>query len=138
MSFDHVQTASVIRYPFLWHREFEQGETEGRKPRPTVVAVRLVRPSGEDVLVLLPITSKPPSPGRKAVEIPKKEKRMAGLQADLRLWIVLDEYNLDFVGKSYYLSPEAKLGRFSKAFFGPVAMDFVKGRETAKGVNRKA
>ena len=35
-----------------WVREAERGETEGRKPRPAAVGVRIARPKGEDMLVL--------------------------------------------------------------------------------------
>jgi hypothetical protein len=93
-------------------REAERGETEGRKPRPVAVGVRIARPKGEDLLVLFPITSQPPSPDRFAVEIPEIEKRRAGLDATLRLWIILDEYNQDILGRSFYLEPEPPLGRF--------------------------
>ncbi len=31
MSFEDIQTASGIRYPYLWVREAKRGETEGRK-----------------------------------------------------------------------------------------------------------
>ncbi|MEZ2127876.1 MULTISPECIES: hypothetical protein [unclassified Sinorhizobium] len=41
MSYDLIQTASVIRYPYLWAREAGRGETEGRKERPVAVGVRM-------------------------------------------------------------------------------------------------
>ena len=55
----------------------------------------------------------------------------------MRLWIVLDEYNLDVVGKSFYLEPEPPLGRFSKAFFLPLLQTFIARRSEARGVNRR-
>ena len=82
----------------------ERDETEGRKPRPVAVGVRITRPKGEDVLVLFPITSQP-SPDRFAVEIPEMEKRR-------------------IVGRSFHLEPEPPLGRFSKAFFLPLMIEF--------------
>ena len=39
--------------------------------------------------------------GRFAAEIPDTEKRRAGLDGDIRLWIVLDEYNQDVIGRSF-------------------------------------
>jgi hypothetical protein len=60
-----------------------------------------------------------PRPDRFASEIPEIEKRGARLDAKLRLWIILDEYNQDTIGQSFYLEPEPPLGRFSKAFFLP-------------------
>jgi hypothetical protein len=79
--------------------------------------VRLARPKGEDLLVLFPITSQPPSSDRFAVEIPEMEKRRAGLDASLRLWIILDEYNQDVIGQSFYLEPEPPLGISARRFF---------------------
>ena len=37
MSFDQLRTGCVILFPYLWVREAERGETEGRKPRPVTV-----------------------------------------------------------------------------------------------------
>ena len=137
MSFDQLRTGCVILFPYLWVREAERGETEGRKPRPVAVGVRIARSTGDDVLVLFPITSQPPSPDRFAAEIPEMEKRRAGLDATLRLWIILDEYNQDTIGQSFYLEPEPPLGRFSKAFFLPLMKEFIARRATSGGVNSR-
>ena len=128
MSRDELRTGCVIRFPYLWVREAERGETEGRKPRPVAVGVQIARPKGEDLLVLFPITSQPPSSDRFAVEIPEMEKRRAGLDASLRLWIILDEYNQDVIGQSFYLEPDSQLGHFSKAFFLPLMKEFIARR----------
>ena len=135
MSYADIQTACVIHYPYLWAREARRGETEGRKDRPVSVGIRLSRAEG-DLLVLLPITTKEPEPARFATEIPLIEKRRAGLDPDLRLWIILDEYNTDIVGQSFYLEPEQPIGRFSKAFFLPLVRAFVARRKSLTGVSR--
>jgi hypothetical protein len=137
VSLDQLRTGCVIRYPYLWVREAELGETEGRKPRPVAVGVRIVRPHGDDVLVLFPITSQPPSRNRFAAEIPEMEKRRAGLDATLRLWIILDEYNQHTIEQSFYLEPEPPLGYFSKAFFLPLMKEFIARRAATRGVNRR-
>lgn len=137
MSLDQLRTGCVIRFPYLWVREAERGETEGRKPRPVAVGVRISRPKGEDVLVLFPITSQPPSSDRFAVEIPEMEKHRAGLDVTPRLWIILDEYNQDVIGRSFYLEPELPMGRFSKAFFLPLMKEFIARRAGTRGVNRQ-
>lgn len=137
MSYEDIQTGCVIRFPYLWSREAERGEVEGRKPRPTAVGFRLRRPEGHDLLVLFPITSQPPRPERFAVEIPEMEKRRAGLDTTLRLWIVLDDYNTDLIALSFYLEPEPPLGRFSKAFFSPLMHEFVRRRSQTRGVDRQ-
>lgn len=74
MSYDLIQTACIIRYPYLWAREARRGETEGRKERPVAVGVRMPRPDGDLVLVF-PITTQQPETSRFAVEIPAMEKR---------------------------------------------------------------
>jgi hypothetical protein len=137
VSLDDLRTGCVIRFPYLWVRQAERGETEGRKRRPVAVGVRIPRPASSDVLVLFPITTQPPSPDRFAAEITEMEKRRAGLDATLRLWIILDEYDQDTVDGSFYLEPEPPLGRFSKAFFLPLMKEFIARRATARGVNRR-
>lgn len=134
-SYDDIQTAAVIRYPYLWARQAAKGETEGRKERPVAVGVRLARPNG-DMVLFFPITTKQPEKGRFVAEIPTIEKRRAGLDADLRLWIILDEYNADIVGQSFYLEPEPPIGRFSKAFFLPLLREFITRRKSATEVSR--
>jgi len=135
LSFEEIQTASVVRYPYLWVREAGHGETEGRKNRPVAVGIRLSRPDG-DLLILFPITTKQPEPVRFAAEIPATEKRRAGLDVDLRVWLILDEYNTDIIGQSYYLEPEPPMGRFSKAFFLPLVREFIARRQSLRGISR--
>lgn len=134
-SFDHIASGSVILYPYLWAREAEKGETSGRKSRPTAVVVR--KPSADgDVIALLAITSQPPAHARTAVEIPDIEKRRAGLSVDIRLWIILDEYNLDVIGSSFHLEPQPPIGAFSRAFFIPLFERFVQGLKHSKAIKR--
>ena len=135
MSFELLQTGAVLRYAYLWARQSKVGETEGRKDRPVAVGGRLARKSG-DLILFFPITSKEPEASRFAAEIPPIEKRRAGLDADMRLWLILDEYNTDIVGQSFYLEPASPLGSFSKAFFLPLLRAFVARRKTTIEVNR--
>lgn len=135
MAFEDLTTGSVIRYPYVWSREAAQGETEGRKDRPTAVGVRLPREDG-DLIVLFPITSQPPVHNAFAVEIPEIEKRRAGLDTDKQLWIILDEYNDDVIGRSFYLEPEPPLGAFSPAFFKPLILEFIRRKKSRAGVSR--
>ena len=104
MSHDEIQTACVVRYPYLWAREARRGETEGRKERPVAVGVRMPQPDG-DLVLFFPITTKQPEASRFAAEVPAIEKRRAGLDTDRRLWIIFDEFNTDVVGRSFYPSP---------------------------------
>ena len=133
--YDDIQTAAVVRYPYLWSREAEKGETEGRKERPVTVGFRITRPDGDLVLVF-PNTTKQPGAGRFAMDIPAIEKRRAGLDVDLRLWIILEKFNSDVIGRSFYLEPEPPIGRFSKAFFLPILREFIARHKTLTEVNR--
>ncbi len=133
--YDKVQTAAVVRYPYLWSHEANEGGTEGRKSRPVAVSVRIAR-SGGDLVLFFPITTKMPDRNRFAVEIPTIEKRRAGLDADLPLWLILDEFNSDIIGRSFYLEPEPPLGHFSKAFFLPLLREFIARRKSFAEVSR--
>lgn len=109
MSYDDILTAAVVRYPYLWARQARDGETEGRKDRPVAVGVRLSRPDG-DLVLFFPITSKQPDASRFFSEIPDIEKRRAGVDQEIRLWIIFDQFNTDIVGRSCYLEPEPPVG----------------------------
>ena len=135
MSYDDIQTATVIRYPYLWAWQARAGETEGRKERPVAVGVRMPRADG-DLILFFPITSKEPEASRFSAEIPAIEKRRTGLDVEMRLWIILDEFNSDIVGRSFYLEPEPPIGRFSKAFFLPLLREFIARRKSSTDVNR--
>lgn len=135
MSFEQLQTGVVLRYANLWTRQTKAGETDGRKDRPVAVGVRIARKSG-DLILFFPVTSKEPEASRFAAEIPPIEKRRAGLDADIRLWLILDEYNTDIVGQSFYLEPAPPLGSFSKAFFLPLLRSFVARRKTTTEINK--
>jgi hypothetical protein len=89
-----------------------------------------------DLILLFPITTKPPVAGGFAAEIPEIEKRRAGLDSALRLWIVLDECNEETIPGSYYLEPDPPLGRFSKRFFLPLVLEFINRRERVRAVRR--
>jgi hypothetical protein len=113
---DNFKSGDVISYPYLWRREAIKGETEGRKDRPVVVILRLPM-KNKIYLYLLPITSKQPLTEQEAVEIPALEMKRVGLSYTDRSWIILNEFNRDIIGESYYLEPNKKpLGRFSSKF----------------------
>tara|TARA_R100000365_G_scaffold2662_1_gene8302 strand:+ start:7954 stop:8370 length:417 start_codon:yes stop_codon:yes gene_type:complete len=105
----------VWRYPFLWSREAASGETEGRKDRLVVLALLVRNRNDELVLLMVPITSVPQS-NRYAIEVPEIEKRRAGLDAHMRLWIVADEANEDIPARSFYFESGNRIGKFSGPF----------------------
>lgn len=106
----------VWRYPFLWTREAARGETEGRKLRPVALALVTRTAAGEAQVLLVPVTSQPPAADAFAVEVPDIEKRRAGLDPQLRLWVVTDEANTDFPARSFHFEPYGRLGAFSPRF----------------------
>ncbi|HZC15190.1 MAG TPA: hypothetical protein VE309_00365 [Caulobacteraceae bacterium] len=79
MAIEPPPAGSVIDYPYLWTRERDAGETEGRKPRPVCLVISTVISSSEHVIVLLAITSQAPRASTMTVEVPPLELRRAGL-----------------------------------------------------------
>jgi hypothetical protein len=82
----------VIRYSYLWKREQEEGREEGIKDRPCAVIVALRNESGNDVVLVLPVTHLQPADIAEAIEIPAETKRRLRLDSQ-RSWIVISEAN---------------------------------------------
>ncbi len=106
----------VFRYPFLWKREQLAGETEGRKKRPVCIAVTVAKSDAETVVFILPITTQPPLPSRKFIEVPQIESQRVGLETHVRKWVMLDEINTDILERSYVWDDRTPIGTFSSAF----------------------
>ena len=111
----------VFAYPFVWRHEADEGETEGRKPRPSVLAILRQRSDGQTEVLLVPITSSA-AYGRKtfAVEVPEIEKRRAGLDTSVAMWVICDEFNLDLPERSFYFDAGNRIGAFSSPFIKKV------------------
>ncbi|NQV98355.1 MAG: hypothetical protein HQ483_01555 [Rhodospirillales bacterium] len=118
-------TGDVWSYPYLWNWQDQSGETEGRKQRPIVFSAVVKRSDGQTGLYILPITSQEPGEFREAIEVPQTEKRRAGLDQDIALWIILDEHNLDILEQSFYFESRKYIGTFSKAFISDIATHFI-------------
>ena len=115
----------VWNYNYLWRRENEAGAEEGRKPRPPALVAIAVGKDGRTNLFMLPVTSKEPGSDRLAMEVPQIERKRAGLASDLRLWVVLDEYNHDIPETSFHLDPNGRRGSFSPMFADKVLGAFI-------------
>ncbi len=113
---DLPKLGEVWRFPYLWQREAQRGETEGRKNRPCVLALLTQTAEGLMEVILVPVTSQPQSNNPFAIEVPEIEKKRAGLDVDLRLWVVADEHNIDRPAQSYYFEAAGRLGTFSSTF----------------------
>ncbi len=83
----------VIRYSYLWLREYRQGREEGSKDRPCAIVI-VCHDSGEATqVVVVPVTHQPPEREAQALELPPSIKRHLGLDAE-RSWVILSESNL--------------------------------------------
>jgi hypothetical protein len=128
------EQGDVAEFFYLWHREEQAGEESGRKPRPVCVVIRT--PGNPDVVFLFPFTSKAPSPGQLALEVPEIECRRIGLVVPC--WIVLDEYNRVEMDKDYDFASTEPIGSVSAAFLRVIAATIRQAVRSApiKAVNR--
>ncbi len=92
MSLPTPRPGLVIRYSYLWAREYDQGREEGVKDRPCAVLLATRTDHGDLRVIVLPITHAPPRGPESAIEIPGSTRRRLGLDDD-RSWIVLTEGN---------------------------------------------
>lgn len=92
MSFPKPVPGLVIRYSYLWRKEYLSGREEGVKDRPcAVILVTQDLQSGPNITVL-PVTHSSPREPKFAIEIPTATKARLGLDFE-RSWIVLNEAN---------------------------------------------
>lgn len=92
MSFPEPYVGLVIRYSYLWKREFDAGREEGTKDRPCAIVMAVVDEDGDKDVLVLPITHSPPDDPVDAIEIPTATKSRLGLDGE-RSWIVITEAN---------------------------------------------
>lgn len=110
----------VIRYAFLWSDEFRDGRDEAVKDRPAVVVLAVRRRNHDTVVLVAPITHRPPDPDA-AVEIPARVKVRLG-RDDERSWIVASELN-EFVWPGPDLRTVPGTDRVSYGFLPPHLFD---------------
>jgi hypothetical protein len=104
----------VIRYSYLWHRDYLQGREEGGKDRPcAIVAAIRADDNGATRVLVLPVTHSPPDQQSLAAEIPATVKQRLKLDGE-RSWVILSEWN-DFVW------PGSDLRRVAGGNDGPVS-----------------
>lgn len=92
MSLPTPHPGLVIRYAYLWKRDYEAGREEGSKDRPCAIVMAVTDDEGESQVLVLPITHTPPYNAADAVEIPRATKQRLGLDGE-RSWIVITEVN---------------------------------------------
>ncbi|WP_246138558.1 hypothetical protein [Nitrospirillum bahiense] len=82
----------MLRYSYLWRREYLRGQDEGSKDRPCAVILVTATQDGDEVVTVLPVTHSFPSNPDHAVEIPSATRHRLGLDGE-RSWVVLTEAN---------------------------------------------
>jgi hypothetical protein len=92
VSFPEPYVGLVIRYCYLWKREFDAGREEGTKDRPCAIVMTVVDEDGDKEVLVLPVTHSPPADPAVAIEIPAATKSRLGLDGE-RSWIVIAEAN---------------------------------------------
>lgn len=82
----------VIRYAYLWHRQYLNGQEEGEKDRPCAIILTSRSARGDTLVTVVPVTHAEPEPGLPAVEIPVATSRRLGLDGE-RSWAIVSEVN---------------------------------------------
>jgi hypothetical protein len=103
VSFPEPHAGLVIRYAYLWTREFDAGREDGTKVRRCAIVMTVVDGDGDTAVLVLPITHSPPDDPADAIEIPAVTKRRMGLDGD-RSWVMITEAN-EFVWPGPDLRP---------------------------------
>ncbi len=118
MAIPNPEPGLVISYAYVWHREHQAGQIEGRKNRPSVIVLAVTR-EGEDPtsVVVLPITHSPPDDPASAVEIPAAVKYHLGLSSE-RCWVIVAEGN-EFLWPGYDLHKLPQSDRYEYGFLPP-------------------
>lgn len=118
MAIPAPQPGLVVRFNYLWSREFDRGTREARYPRPCAIVLSYRRSAdGALIAMLAPITHSQPGPEDHAVEIPQPVKRRLGLD-DQRSWVMIDEVN-ETGWPGYDLQPDEH-GKYAYGFIPPV------------------
>jgi hypothetical protein len=124
MKIHDLIAGKVFHYPYLWRREGQQGETEGRKDRPVCLALAFKASDGIH-LAFLPITGTAPTGDQKAIEIPATELKRAGLDHNKRGWVIVSEFNHDILDRSFYFElSQQPLGHLGELFMTKVLKAF--------------
>jgi hypothetical protein len=115
------KAGQVYEYRYLWCREALKGQEEGRKSRPSCVAVAVRAAQDQTVLFLAAITTKAPQSDQVCLAITPLEAKRAGLDTDRPLWVVIDELNIDIWERSFDLEKREPNGAFSETFTKSIA-----------------
>jgi mRNA-degrading endonuclease toxin of MazEF toxin-antitoxin module len=125
MAIPHPEPGLVISYAYVWRKEHEEGQEEGRKNRPCVIVLSAEKQDKAMQVTVAPITHSLPNPASSCMEIPLRVKQHLGLD-DERSWVIFDEVN-QFIWPGYDLRPIAgKTGEFAYGFLPPRLFDQIR------------
>ncbi len=110
---------------------------DGAKDRPCCLVLVATNDSGQEIIFLAPISSKPPRAGQIALMVPETERRRAGLDRYAEAWVYVDEVNKDRPAESWYLEPQKPLGAFGRSFFSKVAAAVSRNAKVGRIVARR-
>lgn len=135
---DAFVEGDIIRYAYRWVAERDEDRSvEGSKDHPCCLVLLVRDAAGRPTIFLAPISSKPPRADQKALNIPDTERRRAGLERHVDAWIYIDEVNADLLHESWYLTPQAPMGSFSRSYLSKIAAAIRANITSAKGVVRR-
>lgn len=132
MANEFPTAGQVFDYHYLWKWQSSVGETEGRKSRPSCMALVTKNNAGQHVLFIVPITSKEPDKTRVGLRVPETEAHRAKLDKHLPLWVIVDEMNVDILEASYTLENRTPRGQFGPAFTDSVLRAVQSVRKSGK------
>lgn len=109
----------VIRYAYLWLREFRAGREDGAKDRPCAIILTTRTEIGAIRVLVVPVTHSAPDSRTQALELPTVVKRHLGLDSE-RSWVVLSESNLfDWPGPDLRRVGDRENGSIAYGFLPP-------------------
>ena len=119
----------VIGYSYLWLREAETGQEEGRKDRPCAIVLVSVDEAERKIVQVLPITHSPPADPTEAIAIPIETKKRLGLDSEPS-WIMISELN-EFTWPGPDLRPAKGSDKAAYGFLPPRLFNLVRERYVA-------
>ncbi len=133
-----LQPGAVFHYAYLWHREFQAGQIEGRKDRPAVaLAVAISDKDGRTHVLALPVTHAKPTKPDHGVLLSATTKRALGLD-DEPSWVITTEaVRFAWPGADVRRAPGRKgpfYGVLSTKLLQSIVRSYMQNRERGEAV----
>ena len=119
MTLPKPEAGLVIRYSYLWLKEYRQGREEGVKDRPCAIVVATHDLDGTLQVLVVPVTHSPPETDEDVLELPAAIKQHLGLDT-ARSWVIVSESNFfDWPGPDLRRVPNRDDGSVVYGFLPP-------------------